>query len=191
MTELRATPAFGRPILDSNWSATSATPHGTVRTLESVPARVAQPPGFAGVRIFRDGASGANPSRREPRERVSKRRRMRSCTPTIPRTRKAPVNPGAFLFESAFVLDLGEARKRRDRKAVPRRSSRKLLELLDRAEAWHRELTRGSVNQSGLAHRHGITRARVTQVLGLLRLHPEIVAPGACRSRRRGSCSGA
>jgi len=52
LTEPRATPALGRPNLDSNWSATSATPDGTVRIRESVPDRRPQPPGFAGVRVF-------------------------------------------------------------------------------------------------------------------------------------------
>ena len=99
-----------------------------------------------------------------------------SCTPTILRTKKAPVNAGAFLFESALVLDQPSVRNRQDQGAKPRRSSMKLLELLDRAESWHRELNRGAVNQTGLAHRAGVTRARVTQVLGLLRLHPEILA---------------
>jgi hypothetical protein len=33
----------------------------------------------------------------------------------------------------------------------------------------------GGVNQSGLAHLHGLTRARVTQVLNLLKLHPAIL----------------
>lgn len=51
---------------------------GTERIRESVPARIAQPPGFAGVRTSRDDASGANPSLRERRERVGRKRRMRS-----------------------------------------------------------------------------------------------------------------
>lgn len=51
LTEPRATPALGRPNLDSNWSATSATLDGTVRIRESVPDRRPQPPGFAGVRV--------------------------------------------------------------------------------------------------------------------------------------------
>jgi len=52
LTEPRATPALGRPNLDSNWSATSATLDGTVRIRESVPARAAQVIELASVRIF-------------------------------------------------------------------------------------------------------------------------------------------
>jgi hypothetical protein len=54
---------------------------GTGRIRESVPARVRQPPAFASVRIFRDGASRANLSRRKPRERVRNQRPMRSTSP--------------------------------------------------------------------------------------------------------------
>jgi hypothetical protein len=43
------------------------------------------------------------------------------------------------------------------------------------AEEFRRQLDAGAVNQSGLAQRHGLTRARVTQVLNLLRLHPTII----------------
>lgn len=101
---------------------------------------------------------------------------MGSCTPAVPRTEKALVHAGAFSFSAEFVVDLDAERKRRAGKAkTPPRSSTKLLALLDQAEGWHRELTRKVVNQADLARRHGITRARVTQVLALLRLHPAIV----------------
>jgi hypothetical protein len=43
------------------------------------------------------------------------------------------------------------------------------------AEEFRRQLDTGGVNQSGLAHLHGLTRARVTQVLNLLKLHPAIL----------------
>ena len=45
------------------------------------------------------------------------------------------------------------------------------------AEEFRRQLNGGGLNQSGLAQRYGLTRARVTQVLNLLRLqphHPEL-----------------
>ena len=32
----------------------------------------------------------------------------------------------------------------------------------------------GSVNKAELAHRHGMTRARVTQIMNLLKLEPEM-----------------
>ncbi len=43
------------------------------------------------------------------------------------------------------------------------------------AEEFRRQLDAGGVNQSGLAHLYGLTRARVTQVLHLLKLHPTIL----------------
>lgn len=42
-------------------------------------------------------------------------------------------------------------------------------------DGFRRQLDAGGVNQSGLAHLHGLTRARVTQMLGLLKLHPAIL----------------
>jgi len=50
-----------------------------------------------------------------------------------------------------------------------------VVELLRKAAEWRRQLDSGEVaNQAEIARREGITRARVTQVLGLLRLAPEI-----------------
>jgi hypothetical protein len=43
------------------------------------------------------------------------------------------------------------------------------------AEEFKRLLDRGDVNQAGLAHLYGFTRARVTQIMNLLRLHPDIL----------------
>ncbi len=51
----------------------------------------------------------------------------------------------------------------------------RVVELLRKAIDWRRQLDAGEVrNQAEIARREGITRARVTQVLGLLRLAPEI-----------------
>ena len=47
--------------------------------------------------------------------------------------------------------------------------------LLRKATEWWRQLDAGEVrNQAEIARREGITRARVTQVMGMLRLAPEI-----------------
>ncbi len=47
--------------------------------------------------------------------------------------------------------------------------------LLKKAIEWRRQLDAGEVrNQAEIARREGITRARVTQVTGMLRLAPEI-----------------
>jgi len=51
----------------------------------------------------------------------------------------------------------------------------RIVELLHKAIEWRRQLDTGEVrNQADIARREGVTRARVTQVLGLLRLAPEI-----------------
>lgn len=50
-----------------------------------------------------------------------------------------------------------------------------MVELLRKAIEWRTLLKSGqAANQAEVAHREGLTRARVTQVMGLLRLAPEI-----------------
>jgi DNA-directed RNA polymerase sigma subunit (sigma70/sigma32) len=52
----------------------------------------------------------------------------------------------------------------------------RIVETLRKAIEWRRQLDAGEVpNQAAIARREGITRARVTQVLALLRLPPEIL----------------
>lgn len=63
------------------------------------------------------------------------------------------------------------------RPAKPPRQPRtpRVVELLRKAQGWRRQLDAGEVStQAEIARREGITRARVTQVMGLLRLVPEI-----------------
>ena len=66
------------------------------------------------------------------------------------------------------------------RRARPPRSPKRvgpprIVETLRKAIEWRRQLDAGEVrNQAAIAHREGISRARVTQVLGLLRLPTEI-----------------
>ncbi|MGB9605736.1 MAG: hypothetical protein ACP5U2_17910 [Bryobacteraceae bacterium] len=51
----------------------------------------------------------------------------------------------------------------------------RVVELLRKALEWQALLESGEVpSQAAIARREGITRARVTQVMGLLRLAPEI-----------------
>ena len=51
----------------------------------------------------------------------------------------------------------------------------RVVELLSKALVWQALLESGEVkNQAEIARREGITRARVTQVMGMLRLAPEI-----------------
>jgi hypothetical protein len=44
------------------------------------------------------------------------------------------------------------------------------------AEEFHRELESGVVNRADLARQYGVTRARVTQVLNIPKLHPVILS---------------
>jgi len=66
------------------------------------------------------------------------------------------------------------------RKACPRRPPKpvgppRIVETLRKAIEWRRQLDAGEVpNQAAIARREGITRARVTQIVGLLRLAPAI-----------------
>ena len=56
-----------------------------------------------------------------------------------------------------------------------------------RAIAWRKELDRGGVaGQADIARREGIRDARVTQILGLLRLAPEIQASIPARAAAPG-----
>ncbi len=51
----------------------------------------------------------------------------------------------------------------------------RVKELLLQAQEWQKMLNSGEVrNQAEIAQREGITRARVTQIMHLLRLAPEI-----------------
>jgi hypothetical protein len=50
-----------------------------------------------------------------------------------------------------------------------------VVDLLLKAQQWRRQLDAGEVpSQAKIARREGITRARVTQIMGMLRLAPEI-----------------
>ena len=67
------------------------------------------------------------------------------------------------------VLPQGKPRPPKDPK-TPR-----VVELLRKAIEWRELLESGeAANQAEIARREGITRARVTQVMGMLRLAPEI-----------------
>ena len=61
--------------------------------------------------------------------------------------------------------------------ATPPRQPRtpRVVELLRKAREWQRQLDSGEVpNQAEIARRESVTRARVTQIMGLLPLAPEI-----------------
>jgi len=63
----------------------------------------------------------------------------------------------------------------RNRKPPREPKTPRVVELLRKAIEWQALLESGDVaNQADIARREGITRARVTQVMGMLRLAPEI-----------------
>ena len=65
--------------------------------------------------------------------------------------------------------------KARNRKPPKAPQTPKVVELLRTAQEWRRQLDAGEVeNQAAIARREGITRARVTQIISMLRLAPEI-----------------
>lgn len=65
--------------------------------------------------------------------------------------------------------------RRRAKPKLPKEpKTPRVVELLRKAIEWRRQLDTGEVhNQADIARREGITRARVSQVMGLLRLAPE------------------
>jgi hypothetical protein len=66
----------------------------------------------------------------------------------------------------------------------------RVVELLRKAIEWQSLLESGTVaSQADIARQEGITRARVTQVMGLQRLVPEIpVKFPLCRRTQKGAC---
>ncbi|HEU5170324.1 MAG TPA: hypothetical protein VFU46_07290 [Gemmatimonadales bacterium] len=71
------------------------------------------------------------------------------------------------------VINALPPRLRRKPPKAPR--TPRVVELLRKALEWEALLESGEVsNQAAIARREGITRARVTQVMGMLRLAPEI-----------------
>jgi hypothetical protein len=74
--------------------------------------------------------------------------------------------------EGAVIIDLDEYRKK---KKVPRKKRPRIVRLLKRARDFRRMLDTGVVaSQADLARRFHVTRARVTQLLNLLRLAPDL-----------------
>ena len=77
---------------------------------------------------------------------------------------------------SGFVIDLGKARDRLRGGAPAVSRTPRLLASLALAEELRARLEAGGVNRADLADEHGITRARVTQLLALLSLPTEVLA---------------
>lgn len=67
------------------------------------------------------------------------------------------------------------AKARRSAKPLRQPRTPRVVELLRKAQEWRRQLDASEVpTQAEIARREGITRARVTQVLAMLRLTPDI-----------------
>ena len=75
---------------------------------------------------------------------------------------------------SEVVIDLAAARKR-FRPGERRWGPPPVQKTLALADDFRRQLNSRTVNQSALANLHGLTRARVTQILNLFKLHPAIL----------------
>jgi hypothetical protein len=88
---------------------------------------------------------------------------------------RLPIGTSRKINIHGFVIDLNRERRRRDHKRSAMPHQHRIIGPLDQAERFRSRLSAGDVNQADLARLHGITRARVTQILNLLRLHPVIV----------------
>jgi hypothetical protein len=79
-------------------------------------------------------------------------------------------------FRTRAVVDLACARERLRKSAGGKKRVPRVHERLAIAERWNERLAAGGVTRADLAREHGVSRARVTQVLKLLGLHPGIRA---------------
>jgi hypothetical protein len=86
-------------------------------------------------------------------------------------------------FQSSYIIELADYRARRkqaqDRRPGARRTPPSkpphIVSLMNKALEWQRLLDAGEVSRRAeVARRQGITRARVTQIMKLLALAPDI-----------------
>ncbi|MCX6348022.1 MAG: hypothetical protein NTV79_00755, partial [Candidatus Aureabacteria bacterium] len=85
-------------------------------------------------------------------------------------------NIGALTRRVSADTVVSAAPSRRGRATPPKApKTLRVVELLRKAIEWRHQLDANEVrNQAEIASREGITRARVTQIMGMLRLAPEI-----------------
>ncbi|MBN1461110.1 MAG: hypothetical protein JXA57_16405, partial [Armatimonadetes bacterium] len=85
-------------------------------------------------------------------------------------------NPGVLTRRVAADQTVSALPEPRGRPKLPKKPETPwVVELLKMAMEWQRQLDAGEVDtQAAIALREGITRARVTQIMALLRLAPEI-----------------
>jgi hypothetical protein len=79
-------------------------------------------------------------------------------------------------IRSGFVIDISDAKKRLRSREIRQPKRPCILDTLDLTEEFQRFLDDGVMNsRAEIARRYGTSRARVTQVLALWRLHPAIL----------------
>jgi hypothetical protein len=83
---------------------------------------------------------------------------------------------GALTRRVATDLVVSAVRLRGDQWKPPKEpKTPQVAEFLRKAKEWQRQLDTGEIcTPADIARREGVTRARVTQVMGMLRLTPEI-----------------
>jgi hypothetical protein len=75
---------------------------------------------------------------------------------------------------TTLVIDLARERKRKEERGL---TTPRVVRLLQKAEEWRGLLDRGEVkNRAALARRFGVSAMRVTTILALLKLRPDIRA---------------
>jgi hypothetical protein len=75
---------------------------------------------------------------------------------------------------TTLVIDLARERKRKEEREL---TTPRVVHLVQKAEEWQGLLDRGEVkNRAALARRFGVSAMRVTTVLALLKLRPDIRA---------------
>ena len=102
--------------------------------------------------------------------------KRRSRSPWGPRGTFENGNVGTLTRRVAADRVVSAVPPRRGKPKAPREpKTPRVVELLRKAIEWHALLESGEAsNQAAIARREGITRARVTQVMGMLQLAPEI-----------------
>jgi hypothetical protein len=74
-----------------------------------------------------------------------------------------------------FRLDVEDPRKGAERQRSTAVGRPTILDTLAVTERWQARLETSGVNRADLAREHGVSRARVTQVMALLELEPRIL----------------
>jgi hypothetical protein len=122
-----------------------------------------------------DSALRLMAGRGDPTEDKEKAERVKrsACSPTIV-VDWLPNGACSGRIKSGFVIDLDKARKRLRGRHLEPAGPPPITQTLALADELRDLLATESVNQSQLARRFGLSRARVSQILRLHHLHPAI-----------------